>query len=325
MSTYIKRHLPNLRSYVSTNSEDYNDIISNEIEYWGETNPYYVKYFNLQKVKTLIDICKIVSENNTLSTNLISDFISGLALYPIYLKTKDDKQGEEVERLIKPVLELLVQEVTSEDYFEKLHNTLAIDPGLVKRNQIDPPITKKELFIHSKRINIIALSKSELSSIKDDWEKWLIQKNTKGKSKSDNQEIISIPRFKTEEKDNIVEILKDYFPGQHDLLRDVISKGELKELKLLFYGSCRTLLDFFKQLMKGHFLTIQVQSDLEKWIEQGFEYIHRGKPKEIKAKYASKIISGSERAAEGNRLIEVINENGVFKIIQVEITSRKQR
>jgi ABC-type nitrate/sulfonate/bicarbonate transport system substrate-binding protein len=89
-------------------------------------------------------------------------------------------------------------------------------------------------------------------------------------------------------------------------------------------GNGNMLLDFLKQLMRGQFLTIAVQKDMEIWISQTFEYYSDGKRAAISPKYASKYISGNERAAEGNRIIDIVKENGKFKIVQLELNSREQ-
>jgi hypothetical protein len=134
------------------------------------------------------------------------------------------------------------------------------------------------------------------------------------------------PVFKSEKIDKIFDILKNHFPNeQHKELKNVLTSGNKPKEKLLFLGNGKTLLDFFKQLLQGQFLTIPVQRDLEKWISDGFEYWHRGKQTKFTTKYASKIISGNERASKGNRLINVDNNNnGELEIIQLKLKNREQ-
>lgn len=131
------------------------------------------------------------------------------------------------------------------------------------------------------------------------------------------------PIFKAKSIDTIFEILENHFPKQESELKQVLQTGNVSKEKLLFNGSGKTLLDFFKELMKGQFLTIAVQKDFETWISKGFMFRYRNEWKPFNEKYASKIISGNERAAKGNRLINVINPNGKFEIIQLAITNRK--
>ena len=132
------------------------------------------------------------------------------------------------------------------------------------------------------------------------------------------------PQFKPEAIQIIFDILKPYFPNQHIELKQVLDTGNVPPVKLLFYGSGKILLDFFKQLMQGQFLTIAVQRDLEKWISKGFEFLVNNERKPFTQKYASKIISGSERAAKGNRLIDIQTTNGKLEIIQLRLKNRVQ-
>ncbi|MBI9039727.1 MAG: hypothetical protein JEY97_16485 [Bacteroidales bacterium] len=132
------------------------------------------------------------------------------------------------------------------------------------------------------------------------------------------------PVFKIEVIETIYDILKPHFPNQEDELLAILKTGNLPNSKLCFHGNGKTLLDFFKQLIKGQLLIITVQRDFETWISDAFEFFHKRKPNRIVPKYASKVISGNERAAKGNRLIDVINENGKFKIKQLEIRNREQ-
>ncbi len=143
---------------------------------------------------------------------------------------------------------------------------------------------------------------------------------------TDDKSITHIkPTFSSESIPTILHLLKDFFSAEHGiLLKQILETGNMPIPKLLFHGSGKTLLDFFKQLLTGQFLVVAVQKDLEIWISGGFEYLHQRKRKKILPKYASKIISGNERAAKGNRLIDVVSKNGKFEIFQCRISSRQQ-
>lgn len=134
------------------------------------------------------------------------------------------------------------------------------------------------------------------------------------------------PQFKKEAIPTILKLLEIWFEeGHFKQLEKLLISGVLPTEKLLFLGNGKTLFDFFKQLMLGQFLNIAVQEDLEYWISNRFEYWKRSKNNEIKPKYASSIISGNERAADGNRIIDIQKINGEFEIIQLEIKNRDQK
>jgi hypothetical protein len=132
------------------------------------------------------------------------------------------------------------------------------------------------------------------------------------------------PVFKTEAIDRIFEILKGYFSTQQNELKQVLVTGNIPDEKLSFNGNGKTLLDFFKQLIIGQFLIVNVQRDFENWVSNSFDYYYRNKITNFSPKYASLVISGNVRASKGNRLINVQNKNGIFEIVQLEIRNREQ-
>jgi hypothetical protein len=132
------------------------------------------------------------------------------------------------------------------------------------------------------------------------------------------------PVFKTEAIDRIFEILKGYFSTQQNELKQVLVTGNIPDEKLSFNGNGKTLLDFFKQLIIGQFLIVNVQRDFENWVSNSFDYYYRNKVTNFSPKYASLVISGNVRASKGNRLINVQSKNGIFEIVQLEIKNREQ-
>jgi len=133
------------------------------------------------------------------------------------------------------------------------------------------------------------------------------------------------PKIKDDAVDRIIEILKDWFTeDQLGVLKEIIASGKTPTQKLTFKGNGKTLLDFFKKLWKGQFLTIASQKDLEKWISNSFNFYNRGKKNSISPKYASSIISSNNEAAKGNRLINIEKVNGKLEIIQCELSNREK-
>lgn len=133
------------------------------------------------------------------------------------------------------------------------------------------------------------------------------------------------PIFNPEKIEQIFSFLNSFFSEEDRVqLKDVLETGKTPDAKLFFRGNGKTLLDFFKQLIRGQFLTIAVQKDFEIWVSKGFEYLHRGNRKSITQKYASKIISGNDRAAKGNRITNMIKVSNKFELVQLEIKNRVQ-
>lgn len=134
------------------------------------------------------------------------------------------------------------------------------------------------------------------------------------------------PTFEPESINQIFDILKNYFSiEQQPRLKEILETDNNSSEKIVFKWYGKTLVDFFKQLMIGRFLFIPVKADLEKWIVSNFLYSNRQSHKKFILKGTHKIISGSERAAKGKRLIDVIDKNGKWEITLPKIENRQQQ
>jgi len=239
--------------------------------------------------------------------------------------------SKDVQVLKKQILSLhlssnniLLEKVKSE-LLKKRNILVGMDFGFM------PPIPNSEktkVLTDPDLIKMINDSKrlclTELIDYIDSFEDTLLSPPLDSEKGTDSPKSEIKPVFKPEAIDTIFEILKVYFPSQNEELKQVLETGIQPLQKLIFQGSGKTLLDFFKQLMKGQYLTIAVQDDFLTWLSISFEYLHLRQPNEISKKYASTIISGNSRAAKGNRLIDVESKNGKFEIIQLEIRNREQ-
>jgi len=130
--------------------------------------------------------------------------------------------------------------------------------------------------------------------------------------------------FKQDEINKIHDYLKIYFPKQEDKLLMLLKDANSLNSTLLFHGNGKTLLDCFKQLMQGQFLNVPSQVDFEKWITETFRYLYRNKDNHFTIKYANRIISGNERAAKGNRILECTEIDGKFQISLSKIKNREE-
>lgn len=130
--------------------------------------------------------------------------------------------------------------------------------------------------------------------------------------------------FKQDEINKIHDYLKIYFPKQEEKLLMLLKDANSLNSTLLFHGNGKTLLDCFKQLIQGQFLNVPSQVDFEKWITETFRYLYRNKDNHFTIKYANRIISGNERAAKGNRILECTEIDGKFQIILSKIRNREE-
>jgi hypothetical protein len=133
------------------------------------------------------------------------------------------------------------------------------------------------------------------------------------------------PVFKEEVGRQGYDILKHYFPAdQQPELQRILLSGDDTASKLLFRGNGITLLDFFKRLQTGQLVVSVSKSDLQAWIIRNFNYGKELAPKVFRSEYAERVLSGSIEAVKGKRLIEVVQEGGVWTIRQLPITNRAE-
>jgi hypothetical protein len=302
-------------------------IIEEQIASVRESNLSTKAYFETREAKLKILLCRIVTVNHSKEEKLISDFIYGLALYPICLRTQNEKYWNEYHLLTNPVNDLICTRFQSDEFVTALIAKEISGEAILKTDGVEIPITAKEVLLHIRRIKASPLFREDIAMIEIDMIKYKKLQYAPAKTESHTTPPPKIeikPIFKTDVIPTIYNLLKDYFPENSIALKHILETGNLNREKLFFNGNGKTLLDTFKQLMKGQFLIIAVQKDFEIWVSEGFEYFYRGNRHNITTKYASKIISGNERPAKGNRLIEVKNLNGKFEIVQLEIKNREK-
>lgn len=146
-----------------------NEIYEREISYWKNTSPFYADFFRTDIIIKILDLCEIISSRHPLKEKIIADFISGLALLPIYLKTKDEKQGKLFDKLTKPVIDEINSHVLSEEYRNELMSKHLSDKDLL------------ETLI--RKIDVPVLVPNEISRIKLEFNEWIASQHHQIKDK----------------------------------------------------------------------------------------------------------------------------------------------
>ena len=111
----------------------------------------------------------------------------------------------------------------------------------------------------------------------------------------------------------VYEILKDFFDEEcHIDVENVIKKLQNSSKKLLFKGNCNQLANVFKQLKENNLITGWEKKDIEQWLINNFNYLHRKKVKQILSKTINNIISTDTYPCK-NPLI-LIKNGQVFRV-----------
>jgi len=275
------------------------EIILNEIKAWSDINPLFKSYFIKEPIRTLIEICAIVTLDHPLREELIINFVTGLTALPMFEKTKDERYAFEFEKLTKPVFDQLKEKITSDDYRNTLIDTEISGEGMLQINDVSIPISAKEILLHIRRINATPIIGQDIAEIERDWLKYKrnqysnpINENTSNLSGEAENEEDNRPHFCEEEINTIFNLLKNHFSiKHHKMLLEILKSGKDSSVKLLFNSSGNKLADAMKQLYDSDIITGCQKTDLESWIERNFSYKHRGKIKEFTASYLNLLIS----------------------------------
>lgn len=138
----------------------------------------------------------------------------------------------------------------------------------------------------------------------------LLKKETK---KTDLTILIS-----SEYVEDFYDIIVNYFPEEeHTELLELLNKGKRKSGdKLHFRGKGNVLVHCFFTMHKNGLVTLSVQKDLGRWIEQHFTYLHKGHFENFMKGYAIEVIEDSDKLpVDKNKIIEIIvNDEGTVTI-----------
>jgi len=101
------------------------DII-NAIKYWESISPYYKKVFDNKSIEGLIVIADLVTKKKVIDSNIIEDFISGIAFIGISYNEEENIKREEniiwAEKLVKPMITEIIDHIESKEFQDFVWN-----------------------------------------------------------------------------------------------------------------------------------------------------------------------------------------------------------
>ena len=115
------------------------------------------------------------------------------------------------------------------------------------------------------------------------------------------------PVFKTEMVQEVVDIIKNYFPVKdQEKLLELLTTSKDVEVPLLFNG--------FKQLYHSHIVIGCSKTELESWIQKNFQYNDNGLRKNYTEKYLQDIISSNTKPCQ-SPLFDVKRNQGKYSLL----------
>lgn len=145
------------------------DITNREIQIWKTKNSYYDDFFGNKKIQDLIKLCEIATQNHHDMEKKIVDFIAGLALLPIQNQKKDTQHGEKINQLMKPAFDIILKQVSSDEYQKMLIDDEVSDDEVILLNGLRIPISKKAIELHIRRTNSSPITKKDIANIQSDF------------------------------------------------------------------------------------------------------------------------------------------------------------
>jgi hypothetical protein len=272
------------------------EVFEREVNAWITSSSLHNKFFNLKAIKYLIEIFIQISETNPIDEKLIIDIISGLALYPIYILTKKEEYGEELDRLMAPIPKIWQQYFTSENYQRKLISKEITGQATFNWGGVSSPITLEEILLHIRRMDATPIMPNEIQEIERSWVQF---KKNQYSEKNVSSSPSTNPIFSQEAQTVLNEVLSNLFKdSDHEELKRILKTGDDSASKLLFLGNGNILADAMKQLKKCGFINGCQQKDLEAWIHRNFCYQYRNEIKHYTEEYLNEIISSNKNTCK---------------------------
>ena len=154
------------------NIDNFENFVQEEILFWSNSDPVWKNFFELKLTKTSITVSTLILKNNPKRFKLMSDFIDGLALFPFWLKSKNEQYGLEFDRLTKPVIDLQIQHFRSENWQRAIIGKEVTGQDTLQVNDVTIPITQEALLLHIQRTNTLILTTESVIKLERDWRKY---------------------------------------------------------------------------------------------------------------------------------------------------------
>ena len=145
-----------------------NSELKDALIYWENNNIFYKKLFSKEPFNTLVVLADLVYNNNEIDTDIIKDFVDGLASCGVSLIEKKTEKNDEISRKINDLVEPTIREIMKvmksdgfqdlvwDQDFERiknLHKNLR-EPGHVALPNRRPEEIIYSLFSDLKNLNV---------------------------------------------------------------------------------------------------------------------------------------------------------------------------
>jgi len=160
-------------------SRDNEKIISSEISHWVEILPDLQDYFNSDIITGLLKVVSIMvnTDDEKIDKTILSRFVSGLALIPIYNTIRDPEILKVINRFAKPIITMVISWLKSPEFQSDLIRTEVTGTGKYRpSDDTEFLISIDELLLHGKKTGAFLLNRSDVVSLEHNWRSYLKSK-----------------------------------------------------------------------------------------------------------------------------------------------------
>ncbi|MEI8048926.1 MAG: hypothetical protein WCI92_16205, partial [Bacteroidota bacterium] len=168
------------------NIDNFENFIQEEILFWSNSDPVWKNFFEIKVIKTSITVSTLILKNNPKRFKLMSDFVKGFALFPLWYKSKNEQYGLEFDSLTKPVMDLQIQYFRSENWQRAKIGKEVTGQDTLQVNDVTIPITQEALLLHIQRTNTLILTTESVIKLERDWRNYIRAKYQDEDTNTDN-------------------------------------------------------------------------------------------------------------------------------------------
>jgi hypothetical protein len=141
-------------------------IIDEQIKFWTEEFPSLARYYSDKNVNGVINLLRTIEDK--IPSEALMDFIDGIALYPVYLKSQDAETLKKISEQIAPAFKHLKEHLSSKNYKNFLIGQEITGDETLNLDGVKIPLSKKAIELHIKRLKATPLLPKDVAKIQAD-------------------------------------------------------------------------------------------------------------------------------------------------------------
>lgn len=144
-------------------------MLQESVNFWVSKYPYLKTYFEDRLITGLLQLCNSITEPEKERDKLTNNFVTGLVGLVILSKSTNKEALQEIDNLLNPVFQLVIEYATYSDFQTSLINKEITGEDVLMVKDVQIPITSNAIILHINRINVKPLSASDIQHVIKDF------------------------------------------------------------------------------------------------------------------------------------------------------------